>query len=252
MKQPPLGEYLRARREQLQPGDFDLPAGQRRRTPGLRREEVAQLCGISTTWLTWIEQGRTDAISVPTLAAIARGLRFSQAERQYLFQLAARADPAQPRARSAAPPQLQPLVNVIDTPAYVLDRHWEAIAWNRHAAALFVPWLGGRQRNLLRFVFLDPAARRFIAGWSERARRLVAEFRADTAAWQQDPVRQALVQELSDGSPEFDAAWRSQAVLARDGGRRTFVHPKRGRCEYTQYTLRLAQQPDLKLVVLAA
>src|SRR5690606_9910651 len=146
MHQPPaskpsLGEYLRARREQLRPEDFGLPPGQRRRTPGLRREEVAQLCGISVTWLTWIEQGRTTAISVPTLAAIARGLRFSHAERHYLFQLAMRADPAPPRRAAAHPEALQPLVDAIRTPAYLLDRHWDAVAWNRAAAALLAPWL---------------------------------------------------------------------------------------------------------------
>lgn len=247
---PPLGEYLRARREQLRPDAFGLPAGSRRRTPGLRREEVAQLCGISATWLTWIEQGRTTAISVATLAAIARGLKFSRAERQYLFQLAARADPAAPRPTAFAQPDLQPLVDAVRAPAYVLDRHWEAVAWNRAAADLLAPWLRGAERNLLRFVFLVPEARGFIVGWKERAHRLVAEFRADTAAWQADPVRQALVQELADASAEFALAWRSQTVLGRDGGQRAFQHARHGRCAFQQHTLRLAQHAELKLTVL--
>lgn len=247
---PPLGQYLRARREQLRPEAFGLPAGQRRRTPGLRREEVAHLCGISATWLTWIEQGRTTAVSVPTLAAIARGLKFSRAERQYLFQLAARTDTSTPPEASSGLPDLQPLVDAVRTPAYVLDRHWDAVAWNRAAADLLAPWLRSTERNLLRFVFLAPEARRFIVGWKDRACRLVAEFRADTAAWQSDPVRQALVQELEEGSEPFAMAWRSQAVLSRDGGRRAFQHPRRGRCEFSQHTLRLAQHADLKLTVL--
>lgn len=252
MQQPahphPLGEYLRARREQLRPADFGLPAGQRRRTPGLRREEVAQLCGISATWLTWIEQGRTAAVSAPTLAALARGLQLSRAERQYLFQLAGRPDPA---ARSvAAPPALQPLVDAIATPAYVLDRHWDAVAWNRPAAELFTPWLRSGDANLLRFVFGHASARNFIVNWPERARRLVAEYRADITAWQDDPVSAALVAELSASSAEFALAWKAQAVQTRDGGRRGFDHPRRGRCDYEQYTLRVAQQPDFKLTVL--
>lgn len=247
---PPLGEYLRARREQLQPEAFGLPTGARRRTPGLRREEVAQLCGISATWLTWIEQGRTTAISVATLAAIARGLKFSRAERQYLFQLAARTDPAAPRQADTSQPDLQPLLDALRTPAYLLDRHWDAVAWNRAAADLLSPWLRGTERNLLRFVFLSPEARRFIVDWNARAHRLVAEFRADTAAWQADPVRQALVQDLADANAEFALAWRSQAVLARDGGQRTFQHPRRGRCAFHQHTLRLAQHAELKLTVL--
>jgi transcriptional regulator with XRE-family HTH domain len=251
-----LGEFLRAQRDRLRPEDFGLPPGQRRRAPGLRREEVALLCGISPTWFTWIEQGRTTSISVPTLAAIARGLRLSRAERAYMFQLAARADPAPRTPQGADPRQLQPLVEAVRTPAYVLDRHWDAVAWNRAAGELFRDWIGAKRatpterRNLLEFVFLEPSAQKFIVGWRERARRLVAEFRADTAAWEDDPVRQALVHDLGEASEEFAAAWQSQSVLTRDGGRREFDHPRRGRCAYEQFTLYVARQTDLKLTVL--
>ncbi|HEX5046170.1 MAG TPA: helix-turn-helix transcriptional regulator [Gammaproteobacteria bacterium] len=251
-----LGEFLRARRDLLKPEDFGLPAGQRRRAPGLRREEAAQLCGISPTWFTWIEQGRTTSVSVPTLAAIARGLKLSRAERSYLFELAARADPSPPAAKREDPQRLQHLVDAVRTPAYMLDRHWDAVAWNRSAGELFSGWLGRARgahsapRNLLQFVFLEPRARDFIVDWQTRARRLVAEYRADTAAWRDDPVRQALVHELGEASVEFAAAWESQSVLGRDGGRRAFDHPRRGRCEYEQFTLRVAQRADLKLTVL--
>lgn len=247
-----LGDFLRACREQRRPADLGLPGGQRRRTPGLRREEVAQLCGISPTWYTWLEQGRTAGVSVETLTALAEGLRLSRAERRYLFALAGRADPAAPRAPAAAQAGLQPLVDAVRAPAYLLDRHWDAVAHNRAAEALFTEWLGDRagERNLLRYVFLRPGARTFIVDWPDRAQRLVAEYRADTAAWADDPVRQALVAALSHESAEFAAAWRSQRVLAREGGRRAFDHPRRGRCEHVQHTLRVAEQPDLKLIVL--
>ena len=251
-----LGEFLRARRDRLKPEDFGLPPGRRRRAPGLRREEAAALCGISPTWFTWIEQGRTASVSVPTLAAIARGLKLSRAERGYLFDLAARADPLPPAAPNERPERLQQLVDAVRTPAYMLDRHWDPAAWNKRAAELFPDWLarsrGARHapRNLLEFVFLEPAARRFIVDWPARSRRLVAEYRADTAAWRDDPVRQALVHDLGEASAEFAAAWKSQAVLGREGGRRAFDHPRRGRCEYEQFTLRVAQRPELKLTVL--
>lgn len=255
-KHPPrrhaLGDYLRARREHLVPEQFGLPRGQRRRTPGLRREEVAQLCGISPTWLTWIEQGRTTAVSVPTLVAIATGLGLSTAERQHLFRLAARADPKPARGPPAPRRDLQPLVDAIRSPAYVLDRHWDAVAWNRPAASLLGTWLRGDEPNLLRFVFLAPEARRFIVDWRQRSQRLVAEFRADTADHVDDPARQALVETLTARSPEFAACWRQQEVLSRDGGRRAFRHPVRGRCEYVQYTLRPAAHPDLKVTLLVA
>ena len=257
---PLLGQFLRARRDRLRPEDFQFAHG-RRRAPGLRREEAAQLCGISPTWYTWIEQGRTTAISVATPNAIADGLRLSRAERAYLFELGSRADPS-PRFEESDPRRLAALVRAIRTPAYLLDRHWDALAWNAPAAELFPDWLGRKagkgaefavrdpERNLLRYVFLDPRAQRFIVDWERRSRRLVAEYRADTASWDDDPVRRALVYELSAASPAFDAAWRSQQVLAREGGTRVFQHPRRGRCRYEQYTLRPAHHSELRLTVL--
>lgn len=247
-----LGDFLRAKRDQLRPADVGLPDGFRRRAPGLRREEVAALCHISPTWYTWIEQGRRQAVSTETLTALATGLKLSNAERAYLFELAARADPAHPAAATSEAHHLADLVNAVRTPAYVLDRHWDAIAWNKPAEALFEDWLKARggQRNLLRYVFLHPGASAFIVDWPERSRRLVAEYRSDTAAWRDDPVRQALVDELRHASRAFDAAWQSQQVLGREGGQRAFEHPRHGRRTCEQFTLRVAQHPDLKLTVL--
>ncbi|MGH8149117.1 MAG: helix-turn-helix transcriptional regulator [Steroidobacteraceae bacterium] len=258
-----LGEFLRARRERLQPEDLGLPRGLRRRVPGLKREEAAQLCGISSTWYTWIEQGRTTDVSVDTLHAIAQGLQLSRAERVYLFELAARADPRPERLQEAGLEPLQALVGAVRAPAYVLDRHWDAIAWNRAAAELFGDWLGSASRraaraaarsdadrNLLRYVFLDARAPRFIIDWQDRARRLVAEYRADTASWRDDLMHQGLVRELSAASAAFDAAWRSQQVQSRDGGVRAFRHCGRGLCRYDQLTLHVAQRTGLKLTVL--
>lgn len=249
----PLGSFLRALRERLQPQAYALPAGNRRRTPGLRREEVALLCGISPTWYAWIEQGRAETVSTPTLLALARGLRLSGAETRYLFELAARALPAAGDSPQADGSALQPLIDAIGAPAYLLDRHWDAVVWNRPAAALFVDWLGHGEHpggNLLRYVFLDPAAPAFIDDWPARATRLVAEFRADAGARKPDPVTQALIDELCAASPAFAAAWQSQQVRGREGGWRGFRHPARGRCLFRQHTLCDAYRPELKLVVL--
>lgn len=251
-----LGQFLRACRDRLSPEDFGLAGVARRRAPGLRREEAAALCGISPTWYTWIEQGRAGAISAPTLGAIARGLRLSRAERAYLLDLAARPEALPRRVERAAPDDLAALVGAIRTPAYLLDLHWDAIAWNRPAAALFDDWLGaGRRgrtpdRNLLRYVFLHPRAPSLIVNWPERGRRLVAEFRADTAAASGDPLRQTVVDQLSRDSAAFAAAWRSQSVRLREGGERAFHHPRLGACRYQQFTLRLSDRPDLKLTTL--
>ncbi len=259
-----LGDFLRERRNGLDPRTFGLPPGLRRRAPGLRREEVASLCGISPTWYTWIEQGRTDAISEATLAALADGLRLSAAERTYLFELMARTDPVPPEAPGSDQRLLDALVGAVKSPAYVINRYWDAVAWNKPAGQLFADWLGkpaakvakaasaaaAPDRNLLRYVFLNPAAQTFIVDWADRAQRVVAEYRADSAAWPVDARQQALLDELTARSPAFAQAWRAQQVLAREGGQRVFCAPGGGRQLYQQVTLHVAQQPDLKLTVL--
>ena len=243
-----LAAFVRAARERLTPEDCGLPTGRRRRAKGLRREEAAALCHISPTWLTWIEQGRTTGVSGATLGAIARGLRLSRAERAYLFALAARGDSGAAE-QASDPHQMEALLASLDAPAYVLDRHWDAVAWNPAAQALFTGWLDGPERNQLRYVFLDSEARLFIADWPERAARLAAEFRADSVEGPDDPARRALIEELRHASPDFAAAWASQNVLAREGGVRRF-QTEAGLREFTQFTLRPDAWRDLKLIVL--
>ena len=242
-------EAARARREALPPE----PAAGRRRTPGLRREEVAQICGMSTTWYTWLEQGRDIALSAAALSRLAQGLRLSPAERAYLFELTRRRDPAPPTPEEAArdvPAELLAVLRATVAPAYLLDRHWQARGWNDAALHLFAPWLGSGEACLLRFVFLDPAARGFIVDWPNRARRLLAEFRADTAHDPDDAAMRALVAELQAKSRVFARLWHDHAVLAREGGTRLFNHPTDGRLRYEQITLVPAAQPDHKLVML--
>jgi transcriptional regulator with XRE-family HTH domain len=264
-----LGEFIRAHRERLSPLAVGLPPGPRRRTPGLRREEVAQLCGVSPTWYTWIEQGRPVSASADALARIAVALQLSRAERAYLFELAGERDPAEPTpAAIDTPATLIATVDHLDTPAYVLDRQWNALAWNAQAAELFVGWLDGRpgepdtaslprvphdkahERNLLRFTFLEPLARRLIVDWETRARRLVAEFRADSIRHLNDAPTRALIDALAEVSEAFALFWASQDVGVREGGAREFDHPRDGRIVYDQITFKPAHREDLLLVVL--
>ena len=255
---PLLGEFVRSHRERMTPEQAGLPRGLRRRAKGLRREEVAALCGISPTWLTWIEQGRAQSLSAPTLSRLASALALTPPERVYLFDLAglrdpeAGADTADAKAAAVLHDALADAVAKVRSPAYVLDRAWNAVAWNRPAAALFDAWLGkaATERNLLRYTFLNKGARRFIADWPERARRLVAEFRADRSASLQEPATRAQVDALRQASAEFERLWRQQDVLDREGGERVFVHPQQGRMSYRQLTLRVAHSPHLKLVML--
>ncbi|HTI18493.1 MAG TPA: helix-turn-helix transcriptional regulator [Trinickia sp.] len=261
-----LGEFIRAHRERLTPLAVGLPPGPRRRTPGLRREEVAQLCGVSPTWYTWIEQGRPVSASADALARIAVALQLSRAERAYLFELAGERDPSEPSTDAAdAPGALIATVDHLDTPAYVLDRQWSALAWNAPAAELFVGWLDGgerpaghpekacekaRERNLLHFTFLEPLARRLIVDWETRARRLVAQFRADSIRHLNDAPMRALIDALAGESEEFARFWASQDVGVREGGTREFDHPRHGHVVYEQITLKPAHREDLLLVVL--
>jgi transcriptional regulator with XRE-family HTH domain len=250
-----LGDFIRAHRERLTPQAVGLPPGPRRRTPGLRREEVAQLCGVSPTWYTWIEQGRSVSASAEALARIATALQMSRAERAYLFELAAQRDPDEPaRSGGDLPATLTTAVQLIDSPAYVLDRQWDALVWNAHAAHLFAGWLDGEAdgttRNLLRFTFTSPAARALIVDWETRARRLAAEFRADAIRHLNDAPTRALIDSLSAASEAFAHYWASQDVGEREGGVREFMHPRDGHLVYQQITLKPAHREDLKLVLL--
>ncbi len=249
-----LGDFLRTHRVRLSPAGLGLASGGRRRTPGLRREEVAQACGMSTTWYTWLEQGRDVSPSPRALAGLADTLRLTPAERAYLFQLAGKSDPTAPPPVGNgmdAPTVLTEAVAAIAAPAYVLDQVWNARAWNAPAERLFVGWLDGQNdRNLLRYVFLSPLARRVLPDWEKRARRVLAEFRADSGRHLDDPLLKALVEGLGQQSPFFARCWREHEVEQRAGGERSFDHPRKGRLRFEQVAFTLASRADLKLVIL--
>lgn len=249
-----LGEFLQALRQRSAPEDFGFPAGSRRRTQGLRREEIAQLAGISPTWYTWIEQGREVNVSAEALDRMARTLKLTRSERAYLFEMADRRDPHdnQPDDDSA-PAVLTGLLDSISAPAYIMGRYWDMLAWNPQAAELFTGWLDQPQTgipNLPRFVFLHPAARTLLVDWDTRARRISAEFRADCRTRLEEPALQKLVEELTQSSPEFARFWKQHDVLERQGGQRDFNHPQRGLISYQQITLHPVEQEPLKLVML--
>jgi transcriptional regulator with XRE-family HTH domain len=229
-----------------------LPAGVRRRTPGLRREEVAQLCDISVTWYTWIEQGRNVSVSSSVWARLATVLQLARAERHYLFELAERTDPEHGQEYVIPLPDgLTDCVNSIKGPAYILDRCWNVLARNKAVLHLFDGWPDSAENpNLLRYIFLDPAARQLVVDWERRASRVVAEFRADVGSMADQPDVQALLQELQQSSPVFAHWWTRQAVVDREGGLREFHHPADGALRFQQFTFRLAIRPDCKLVML--
>ena len=254
-----LGEFIRTHRERVTPANVGLPSVGRRRTSGLRREELAQLCDVSPTWLTWLEQGRPVQASAKLLANMARVLHLTPAERAYLFSLADKLDPALAPSLdtdAAHPPaDLAAIVKAVRAPAYMLDQYWDAVAWNRPALTLFTGWLdqrapAGAGPNLLRFMFLAAPAQVLIVDWPDRAARLVAEFRADCGKYADQPPLAGLVAELGAASAPFRALWQAQHVLGREGGTRRFLHPRQGALTFEQVTLQVANRRGLKLVML--
>lgn len=247
-----LGRFIQARRAQVTPEQVGLRGGMRRRTPGLRREELAQLSGISVTWMTWIEQGRSGSISQQTLLRVAQALQLTRAERTYMFGLAGKKDPANGPLAEDAPEPVRNAVHQVKGPSYLLDRYWDTVAWNPAAKSLFRGWLDQEHspKNLLHFMFCTPSARTLVVGWEQRARRLVAEFRADTGQYPDDPKIHRLAEMISRESPLFLQCWKMQDVIDREGGQREFNHPTRGRVGFQQITLRVANRPDLKLIML--
>lgn len=252
LRRQALGEFVRSARSRITPQMAGLPEGMRRRTPGLRREEVAQLCGISVTWYTWIEQGREVSVSPSVWSRIAGVLQLARAERAYLFDLADCADPQHARDDAlGAPGSLRECVDAINAPAYVLDRAWNVLACNAPLRELFDDWPDrDPEPNLLRYIFLDPAARELVVDWEQRARRVVAEFRADAGAHLDEPAVLALIDALNRQSAVFSHWWNRHAVVEREGGLREFAHPRSGRMGFQQITFRLATHLDLKLVML--
>ncbi len=245
-----LGAFLRSQRENTSPEQLGLPIAARRRTRGLRREEVALLSGISTTWYTWIEQGREIVVSAHTLANIAATLQMKPVERDYLFRLAQQNDPQEVPVPQVDPAVLKAVVQVAE-PCYLLDLTWNMLAWNPGMEALFSGWLGeDAQPNMMTFMFLNPLARHLVIDWEARCRRIVAELRADTMHFPNDKSLNAFVNEMRQQSDHFQTLWSLQQVISREGGERSFLHPRQGELHYHHVSWQLTSNRALKMIML--
>jgi transcriptional regulator with XRE-family HTH domain len=247
-----LGTYLKDRRGKLDPAALGFPL-KRRRTPGLRREEVAHRANVSATWYTWLEQGRGGAPSADVVDRIARALMLTDVEREHLFLLALGRPPeAHYQAAEGVTTRLQRVLDSLEiSPAYVKTSTWDVVAWNRAAAAVLVDYgtLDPKQRNLLRLVFLDPHIRVKQPDWQGVARFVVGAFRADVARAGAAKNVEALVDELSRESPEFAALWRDHDVRDTYEGPKRVRHPKAGVIALEYSTFAVDGRPDLSLVI---
>ncbi len=251
-----LADLLRSRRERLQPADVGLPAGTRRRTRGLRREEVAQLATISTTYYTFLEQGRDVHPSRQVLDALARALRLVPAERAHLHELAhghKTAESHQPGEVLA--PAVAALVDRLDPhPTYVTGRRFDVLAANRAARALWTDWpaLPPQERNLLWWMFTDPAARTILIEWEAEASALLARFRAAADRHPDEPEFATLTGRLQAASAEARAWWPRHDVVALSSGTKRLHHSVLGDLELEHVVLQLADDPEQKLVSFTA
>ncbi|MEU5208123.1 helix-turn-helix transcriptional regulator [Streptomyces sp. NPDC020742] len=247
-----LGAFLRSRRERITPDEVGLPHTARRRTPGLRREELALLAGISATWYTYLEQGREIRASEQVLDSLASVLRLDRYERDHLRRLAGHAPAAEAQetepltAEAAAVPLLlQP------HPAYLIGGTYDVLSHNEAADQLFpnLTTATDRPPNLVRWVFLEPAARDVLVDWEPEARGLLARLRALAGRYPADPRYARLIDDLHEGSPEARTWWPQHEVQARHSGRKRLRHPQRGPVDYAYTAFHLAEHPEQTLVI---
>lgn len=249
-----LADFLRKRRAHLQPEEVGLPSGGRRRTPGLRREEVAHLAGVGSTWYTWLEQGRDVRASLEVLEAIARALRLTSAERTHLVLLGRGEIPPPCKSDERVSSTVRRLIeNLGANPAYLIGRRWDYLAWNKAACAIFGDFdqVPRAARNHLWMHFMDPARREMFPDWSRSARLMAAKFRADHARHIGDPTFEQLVTTLRKSSPEFCKLWGKHEVAQSGTGRKTVNHPLVGTLLFEHAVFNPQETPEQRMILMS-
>ncbi len=247
-----LGDFLRARRAQVQPADVGLPAGGRRRTPGLRREEVALLAGVGITWYTWLEQGRPINASYQVLDAVARALRLSAADREHLYRLVDATPLPVPAAEADLAEHLHDVVDAFGgTPASLSNSMLDLLVTNRAYSDLFRDWHSTPciHRNSLWCVVTEPTARQKLANYDESLRQLVGRFRAGYADHIGDPRWETTIQRLLALSDDFAKVWSRHEIVGPGTRLRAFNHPVAGRMTFHTVELAVPEHPDLRVHV---
>lgn len=247
-----LAAFLRSRRERLAPAAVGLPATGRRRTPGLRREEVAQVAGVGVTWYTWLEQGRQIDVSAHFLEQISRALRLDGNERAHLFALAHnRPPPAAPALQFEVTPPLRRMLEAFEGPAYIATSTLDVVAWNSALSAVLgdLEPLPPADRNMLWLMFASPAHRAAIPDWEVTAKAMLARFRGQYGRHQDDVQFLAVIDRVRNASREFDAWWQEHNVSWETEAPKRFSAPGLGELTLEQKTFLLEDSPTMRLVV---
>ncbi len=233
-------EFLRSCRARINPSELGLPVPQRKRTEGLRREDVASLSGVSVSWYTWLEQGRDMRVSDEVLDRISQTFKLSEDERIYLFSLVQHRPPRLPREpRFEAPPEIVRMIERVLVPAVVMNLRWDVLAWNRLNSMMFRDYAEtpAAERNLVEILFTQSSYYQEPAEFEKMARRVLAKLRVDYSKSGDDPRFQALVRRLEMLSPVFRRVWRTPEINIRSYGMHRFRHPQYGDLafEHTSY-----------------
>src|SRR5262249_10750071 len=245
--------FRRTRRERIAPQQVGIPAGTRRRTPGLRREELAQLAGVGATWYTWLEQGRAIRVSEQVVESLARTLQLDADERTHLFILARGQLPADPFPLTPTiDPALQLILDAMGIyPTLVFSPRWDVIAWNQAACRAFMDFsaMPSHERHILWLLFTDPIYRAMLADWEGEARRFLALFRASTQRYVGEAWLTDLVRDLEQVSPLFRAWWSRHEIQGVHTERKRLMHPEVGELVLQAQTFQVADRPDLRMIV---
>jgi transcriptional regulator with XRE-family HTH domain len=248
-----LAQFLRTRREHMSPSQVGLPVGTRRRTPGLRREELALIAGVGTDWYTRLEQGRDITVSAQILESLAHALQLNPDERTHLFVLARKQLPVDPLPLTqSVDPALQLVLERMGTyPAAVVSPRWDMIAWNQATCQVYADFstMSARERNVLWFLFTDPRQRTQWVNWEEEAQSKLAFFRASTQRYIGEAWLTELVNDLTDVSPEFREWWPRHEVQGTHVGPVQFNHPLVGLLIFQIMIFHVADYPDLQMIV---
>lgn len=247
-----LANFLKTRRARLTPAEVGLPDGFRRRTPGLRREEVAQLANLSTTWYTFLEQGRDIRVSAQVLESIAQTLQLTPDERTHLFMLALQQPPPTLPQKQSVSAVLQHLIDHLELcPAFITSYQFDVLAWNQAACVLFGDFAGmtARERNRMWDFFTNPAGRQMLVDWERHAQVMLAWFRSTCGRYLGDAKLTELAADLQRVSPEFRQGWAQHEVQRKYEGLKVYEHPLVGRLEFEYSLFQAIVASELSLVV---